>query len=399
MSTLCLRMLLLGVCAFVGFETNSIAQQCTCNNNEPYESFKCHSRLWIDAEYLYWKMKDAPAVVPLVIEGPFVPGFAPDLNTPGTEVVLGGKSIDNKWQSGGRFAMGYWYDDDHCFGWDLEYFFNLGNSKKYEVRSSGEIGSLPLAVPFFDVTTDSENSVAIAYPDNFSGLATLRVNNTMQDAEFNGTVRFWSNCHSKIYGLIGFRWWNFDERLRFFTDSPYIHIEDVYKTEDQFHAKNNFYGGQLGFDLDFSYHCFFIDVKGKVALGAMREELDIRGKLLTNDFDDFGKVQHFEGGYFALPTNIGRHKRTKFAVIPEVNVNIGYKLSERLYVKVGYTYLYVNNVLRATKQVNRNINPTQSSAIEFTPTPILVGEPSPKALHKTTSFWAQGINAGFEFHF
>lgn len=400
MSKISFGLLVLAICVFTGMRMGLEAQQCTACNSEPYTMLKCHNQLWFDAEYLYWKIKDAPAPVPLLTSGPVVPSFAPVLDTPGTEVVLGGKQVKNDWRSGGRFALGYWYEEEHCIGWDLDYFFVLGDSWEKTVSSDGSLGTPLLASPFFDVTTGQESSIGVARPGSFAGLAKLKLSNDMQGAELNGVMRVWSNCSAKINILAGFRYWNFEERLTFFTSSPFIAFpDDVYNTKDRFHAKNNFFGGQLGIDLNYNGSCFFMNAKGKLALGAMCEDINIRGKLLTNDFTNFEEVEHFEGGYFALPTNIGHHNRTKFAVIPEANVNFGYKLTERFHLKVGYTFLYVNNVLRASNQINRNINPSQSVAILTTPYVELVGEASPKVLHKNTSFWVQGVNAGFEFHF
>ena len=37
----------------------------------------------------------------------------------------------------------------------------------------------------------------------------------------------------------------------------------------------------------------------------------------------FGAAQTFPGDYFALPTNMGGHSRTVFAVVPEVRLNVG----------------------------------------------------------------------------
>lgn len=131
----------------------------------------------------------------------------------------------------------------------------------------------------------------------------------------------------------------------------------------------------------------------------MCEEVIINGKFITNEFDGIGAPQTFAGGYFALPSNIGRHKHTSFAIMPDVNLNVGYQVTESVLVKVGYTFLYVNKVVRAGKQINRNINPTQSSLYEFTATPTLVGPATPKASFKTDSFWAQGLNVGIEYKF
>ena len=170
----------------------------------------------------------------------------------------------------------------------------------------------------------------------------------MQGAELNGLALLYNNCPLKLIALAGFRYWNFEERLRFSVNAPHIHKPtQIYRTKDHFHTNNNFYGGQIGLGIEYRYRDFFFNAKGKVALGAMCEDSSIRGEFITNEFNKSHKSQTFRGGYFALPSNIGHHKRTRFAVIPDVNVNVGYQVFDCLRIYAGYTFFYVNEVLWA----------------------------------------------------
>ena len=368
--------------AGVLLSTKLQAQDCIpCENN------CCDDRYWVDVEYLYWKIKDSPKPPVLVI------------SSPDSEVLLGGKEIENNWRSGGRFGLGGWFDDDRCFGAEANYFFLPTGTKSQTVSSSGLAGSPTLLIPFFDVTIPGESTTGLAIPDDFSGTATLKIANKMQGAELNGLMLIASDCNFDLSFLAGFRYWNFQETLKFTTSSPFIHTTDVFKTKDEFKAQNNFYGGQVGFGLDYVYNCFFFDFKAKVAIGAMCEEAIINGSLATNDFDGFTTVQTFPGGYFALPTNIGRHKTTHFSVIPETDIKLGYQWNDSLSFQVGYTFLYVSKMLWSTQEMDRNINPTQSVAISDTPTAHLVGEASPKAQLTSGNLWVQGLTVGLRYTF
>lgn len=360
----------------------------------------CANRFWVDAEYLYWKIKDSPNPTPILVTAPVAFNRSPLIGEPGTEVLIGDDKIKNQWRSGGKFALGYWFDNRKCYGAEASYCFLPDGSNHQTVASSGLPGSIILSVPFFDTTTDSESSSPVARPNRFAGRVKFKLANRMQGAELNGLASLFSDCSFEINALAGFRYWNFDERLRLHVDSPAIDLPgEVYLVNDQFHTKNNFYGGQLGLGVDYVYNNFFFNAKGKLALGAMCEEVSINGEFITNNFNGLGEPITYSGGYFALPSNIGRHKRTCFAVLPEVNVNIGYQLLHNLRLQVGYTFLYVNKVLWAGKQINRNINPSQSSLYEFDANPELVGTPGPTASLKNASFWAQGLNVGIIFDF
>lgn len=345
----------------------------------------CSNDSWIGGEYLCWKIKNSPKPI--------------DFVEAGSDVVLGGKEINNNWRSGGRFFLGCWLDEDHCLAAEANYLFLAEKTNLQTVSSSGLPGSANLVIPFFDVTIPGESSTDLALPGSFSGTGRLKISNRLQGAELNGLIPLTAESDMNLILLAGFRYLNFNEKLTFTTSSPFIDSSDVFETKDSFQAQNNFYGGQLGLTFNYACGCLSFDLNGKVALGAMCQRAIINGHLLTNDFDGFGAIERFAGGYFALPTNIGRHNRTRFSIVPEANIKLGYQWTNSLQFQIGYTFLYVSKVLWATKEVDRNINPTQSVAISNSPAAILVGEVQPKALVKSDSFWAQGLTAGINYSF
>jgi len=231
----------------------------------------------------------------------------------------------------------------------------------------------------------------------------MEENNQVQNAELNGLMTLPFDCCVNMALLGGFRYWNFNESLTFTTNSPYLHLpDDVFITTDKFDVQNNFYGGQLGVVMDYKCNCFDINMKAKIALGANCGQVDIHGSLLTNEFnpvEGVGAAETYTGGFFALPTNIGNHKKTYFSVIPEININFGYQIMDCLRLQVGYTFLYVSNVLWAGKQIDPNLNPTQMPAYEYVPSPALAGEATPEVLMHTDDFWTQGVNVGLVFTF
>lgn len=345
----------------------------------------CQNQFWLEADYLYWQIQDSPKVIPLVIEQPEINGAF--------DVVLGGKKIKNDWHSGARFAIGYWFDECKSLGVEASYFF-LGKKSKHSSVTSDENGSPRLRVPYFNVITEEPASIALATPGVFRGSAALKVSNKMQGAELNVVKAM--PC-SAFTLLAGFRYWNFEDNLTFSANSPFIPTPTIYNFQDKFNTENNFYGGQIGASYRQTFSCFFFDVRGKLALGAMCQKSNINGEFHTNEFT--GSEETFEGGFFALPTNIGHHKKTTFAVIPEVNLNLGYNITDNFCIYVGYSALYASRVLRSAKQMSSSLNPTQSANIEFTPTPELVGEASPKSKLRSTGLWAQGLNVGLDLTF
>ncbi len=365
----------------------------SCDTKELEKNFS------FGAEYLFWKVEDSSDPVPLVIEGAPNAVPSPVLGSPNTSVVLGGKDVDLGWRSGGRFNLGYQFGSTHNWSLNLAYFFLPQESKKSSVSSNG---SPALLVPFYNVATLAEDSVTIANSlQNMTGTAKIVLSNHMQGVELNaGRAIPFFDCRFRWVGLFGFRYWNFVEHWTFSTNSPLLlESTDVYLTKDKFKTTNNFYGPQLGLEWKYLYRCFSLSVKGKVALGAMCEKLKISGRLDTNDYNGFGTVLSYTGGYFALPTNSGTTTQVKFSVIPEVYADLSYQVWHWMQLKVGYSFLYVSNLLWAGNQVNREINPSQAKTYTNGADPALVGPASPKASLHTSSLWVQGMNIGVEFSF
>ncbi len=131
----------------------------------------------------------------------------------------------------------------------------------------------------------------------------------------------------------------------------------------------------------------------------MVQDVDISGSLVTNDYTNFGPTQTFSGGYFALPTNIGSYSRTEFAVVPEVGLNIGWRINPQASIILGYSFMYASNVVRPGNQINRTINTTQSTAYTEDPAARLQGPAQPSFQFNDSNFWAQGINVGLSYRF
>jgi hypothetical protein len=341
----------------------------------------------ITAEALLWWFK-GNATPPLVTDGV--------LGEPGTHVLLGGKDLDTNPNPGVRLRWEYASND--VWGLESSAFYVPTRTASRSVSSSGLPGSRDIFVPVIDATTGEESTQAISFAGVFSGHAREELSNNLIGADLNATVRLVSGGGWRLDALIGGRYLRLYEKLEFTTASPFIppFPSDVYQTTDRFEATNNFFGGQLGVRVRFDQGPFFANAVAKVGLGVMRQTLGIEGTLLTNDFNNFGTPLAYPGGgYFATPTNIGERSRHVFAVVPEGNLNVGFRLTSWMAVVVGYTFLYATDVIRAPQQIVRTVNYSSSSAPPGVPT----GPQQPEFKFKSTDFWAHGLNAGLNFRF
>ena len=87
--------------------------------------------------------------------------------------------------------------------------------------------------------------------------------------------------------------------------------------------------------------------------------------------------------------------------MPEITLNLAFKITERTRVFVGYDFLFLSDVARPGDLIDRNINTTRTpvgtalGAAGVDPTP--PGAAGPNFAFRNTNFWAQGIQFGLEF--
>jgi len=132
-----------------------------------------------------------------------------------------------------------------------------------------------------------------------------------------------------------------------------------------------------------------MDWVSRLGVGTTSASSIINGSTIIDD--GRGAVTH-QGGLLAQTSNIGTYETNDFAVVPELGVNLGFDLTPRFRVLVGYTMIYWSRVLRAGDQIDREINP---NLIPPATSP-LVGPLRPEQNFVWSDFWAQGLSLGLE---
>jgi hypothetical protein len=101
------------------------------------------------------------------------------------------------------------------------------------------------------------------------------------------------------------------------------------------------------------------------------------------------------GGLLALASNSGHFSKEQGAVIPEFGARVGYQVTPNFHLFAGYTLLYWGSVVRAGNEVDLVVNPNLLPGSGASAT----GPQRPMPLLNGSSFWAQGIDLGFELRF
>jgi hypothetical protein len=373
-------------------------------NRDPYagsddgsaQAGPVHSTFYVSADYLLWwtKKDQTPPLVSTSTDGT---GFG-FLGQPNTVVLFGG-DLGRDPRSGFRGNAGIWLDN--CCGTAVEVggFFLGSRSTNFEA-DSGPNGVL--SRPFFNVNTGSEFAQLVAFPGISTGRVTVSAPSNLWGLDTNLRCNLCCGCCYRFDLLGGFRFLDLNESITITEQiqggagapAPFTNAQTT--VFDRFATRNNFYGGQIGFDGEWKRGRWSVDVQGKLALGATDERIDINGMETITDAT--GTTRTFNGGLLALSSNIGSFHKTQFSVVPELGVTLGYQLTETVRVYAGYNILYWTRVARPGDQIDRNIDVTKIpnfTVAGVTPT----GQNVPAVPFKQTDYWAQGLVLGFEIRY
>lgn len=378
----------------------------------PTNSAPC---FWMNTDYLFWWMKKAPLPTPLVVTGPSTDPFPGALDQPNTKVLYGGHGIGFNPFSGVRTSLGLWFGNDNRFGFEMTGFILEQKANQFRA-SGGATGNPFIARPFINAQTGFENVYFVS--QNFADLDRSAFMTGGIDVssktrtwswEANGLYNFNRDESTSTSVITGFRSVGLREKLHiseslqnlnpgggvFYLGSP-VDPSTRELTFDKFDAQNTFYGGTLGLRSHIEYGRLSVDLTGKASIGVIQQLVDVEGFTAIDAPN--GKIAAITpGGVYAVASNIGRHYQERFGVVPEGNINLSYEMTKNVFFRAGYSFLYINSVLRPGNQIDRNVNPAlvPSDATFGTGG----GPNSPVFPFHTSSVWLQGANLGFEFRY
>jgi hypothetical protein len=346
------------------------------------------------AEYLLWFLKNNH---PRTLVG-FVPsnvvGANPNNLPPGAIVPLvgGGPGLDYDRQSGVRLGFGVWLDSCQCLGLEVEGFWLERGSFHAHFASSGDPDLGPV---YNDLTR--ETIILFSDPANQRN-ATMNVdaNNRLWGAELNVRSRVCSIFSDRLDAFAGFRYLSFDESVNVngTTMTPPNTGGFNFSYFDSFGVHNQFYGGQVGLQGDFALGRWFMNLKGKLALGDMHETARLDGA--TTVIPGNQPAFTLPGGVLVQPSNLGHHSRDIFAVVGEITLNTGVQVTDNLRVFVGYNFLYADHLARAAHQTD---GVDSSQIVVLNPLNRNVNATRPQFTFGDGRFWSNGLNLGMEFRY
>jgi hypothetical protein len=351
---------------------------------------------WMSAEALLWfvEPRDVP---PIVVTNRA--GLDPDLADPNASVAFGNE-IDSGIAAGFRVDGGLFLADNIGVGgryWQLfdeDEGYNSGNV----VGANGSVGR-----SFFNTALNTEDSVKVAFADgvtadlndnaDFQGSIDVNSSFDIWAAEAYGRIRL-SGAQTHTVDLIGgYTHLNLEEGLSIFsrhanaeasTGQP---LGTVRTYLDELNLENEFDGGQVGFETSVSRGKWLMQTLTKIHLGNMQQTARANGESTRTTPVPTSTTA--DSGVFAID-NQGEFTQDSFTFIPEANIKLGYRFRPNVMMTVGYSFLYIDDVLTSGSVINRNLDPARLNT---------AGLPSQIKSLKTDSLYVHGLDLGMIFDF
>ena len=347
------------------------------------------NHFWIGGDFFLAK-RQGTDVPPLVTLAPLPPGNPTPgaLGRPDTTIAFGNRRLNDRFGPGLRVNVGMFLGD--CNLWSIDGNMTALREGKETFTAYGT----PTRGVFVPVASDVPGGpVPFGFP-LFYNLANASV---VVDTQFIGAdanLRYGvvANDETRIDLMVGYRYMQLKDGVTLTTTGanpflglgaafggPTLDTGDVFKTRNDFHGVNLGVSGvrRLG-------ERFTLQGRATVALGQTYSETQILG---TSNFGPAFPLLAPGSGIFAQASNSGTYRSNRFAVVPEVGIQLGYDLTARVRATFGYTYQYWSKVRRAAEQIDT----TTGIAGVTTGRPLFPD--------KTTDFSVQGMTFGAELRY
>ena len=304
--------------------------------------------------------------------------------------------MNNEMRSGFRIGTGYWFDPQQSLG--IEGGFSMLESQS-TLFGAASNGSPILARPFTDATTGLPQAQLVAFPGSSSGAIDVRVSSgNFYEAHFDFVEKVFDTGFVRLDSLLGYRFYRYDEGLRIQSQvtpsSSSIVPGSQIATVDNFNTSNQFHGLDLGFRTRFNFNeDLSLTLLTKVAVGHLDRHVNINGTTVTTVPGATPLV--LNGGFNALSSNSGYFPNGDWATMPEIGLNLNWRINPNPQLRLGYTLLYLDRVGRAADQINTTIN-TNLLPPAVSP---LTGPNQPAFNFIRSDVFIQSINLGLEFSF
>jgi hypothetical protein len=346
---------------------------------------------WLKADAILWWGPELD-IPNLVVRGPR------SQPTVFNEVVIGGNTpLQSEMIPGMKMDFGFWLDDCESVGVGGRAFGLFTDPSSQTVSSSGEA----LGIPFYDVNLPGFSAYLIAADFGVDGVNTgsITVANDLDfvSADAYGSLLMVRSGKARADIIGGYTFARLDtslglEAITVNGAADLTPNDTITTSTDSFSTANTFHGGHVGFKTEISRGRLGFSTLGKVSIGNVEQRVRISGR--TTDVLNGVVTSSGNFGTFAYPSNTIDATRDLPSFLPEAAVGLRYSLKPNIAVNVGYTFLFLPDVVLATNMIDQSVDLIGVPAA--TP-PIPPQRPAPKI--DNVSYYLHGIDVGLSINF
>jgi hypothetical protein len=340
-------------------------------------------RFWVAMDYILLRAR-GDDVPPVLVITDRRPGANP------REVFASDGEVNHGPHNGFRIGAGYWITMPYLLGVEANYMWL--NQEEDESLFSAPVGRI-LSRPFIDARTGRPTLFQLSTADGTTaGLGRLTTTFDSDSLDLNVLRRATPFMGNEMHWIMGFRYWGLRESLAIETTSRSAAPVFESSTFDEFETLNRFFGAQVGARIFFDFGRLSVTLTNKLAVGALYQEVEVAG---GSSFVTATAREDRPGGFLALSSNSGEHSRTTMSALNNLNLNVGYRISENVTLGLGYNLFLVMNVVRPGAQIDPVVNPSLLPFSGATQT----GPSRPGFDFVERQFWMHGINVGLTVRF
>lgn len=340
-------------------------------------SLLVHSQIRVAAA-TFWG--DGQNVLPLVTTSAQNPI---DLDTAGTLAdplrrnLFGGEEMLGEGVQGIRGEIGLFTSPCRTGGLMLRLFDAGNNSETYQ--------SLPgtngfIARPFLD--GNSQQSLVINHGNVASGTVSASIESDVYGGDILLRRAFHQERLARFEWLLGYQMMRLDESLSI--DSTTNQNGIAARVNDSFATSNRFHGAAIGMNMHLSNNCWSFNTMLKLGIGSNDREVDIHGNTTFSGATSSSTAN----GLLARQTNSGNYTSSTMVAVPELSMNLGYKVTHRLEAVVGYSFLTLPKSVQAAYQIDPDLRAD-----------LTAGGPAPRFNLTETNYSLHSLSYGVQYRY
>lgn len=352
-------------------------------------------RLSVRAEVpLYWRRdQGAPILVTSANTGTGA-DVAGQIGESTTNILLGGDgALNDESNAGVRLTFGTWLGSARRYGVLFRYW-NAGDQDDTFNFNSNNFSIL--ARPFLNTTvagSPEQDTQLISFPGESVGSIQVATSSSVDGLEVSLRRLLYMDRFTRVDWLYGYQHVSIDEGLTIASDTtvtgnvPALQGTSIAVT-DRFETKNDFNGFAYGIMSTREFACWKIETLFRLGLGNLRREVNIRGSTTTASG---GTTSTETQGLLARNTNSQPFVDDTFVVVPEVGINLAYRLRPGVDFNLGYNYLMIPKVAQAAQQIDNDLAVNLSDP--------LVGSLDPQLDFNERRYWLHSLGFGVQLRY